>query len=106
LTNGTSGDINNINYAEAREAKEPYEKMHEVADLVAREVYRAYQEIEYQDWVKLDARYEVVQMKRREISDEMISFAQNLINNPEEAQTWGTMIWEGMKLGQGQTASK
>lgn len=41
LSNGTSGDINNNNYAVSRESSESYERMHEVADLVATEVHRS-----------------------------------------------------------------
>ncbi len=35
MTNGTSGDVNNINFREPGESRKPYEKMREVADEVA-----------------------------------------------------------------------
>ena len=55
LTNGTSGDINNINFRERGVRREPYEKMKEVANKVADQVYVAHQNVEFQNWVALDA---------------------------------------------------
>jgi neutral ceramidase len=88
LSNGTSGDINNNNYAVSRESSEPYERMHEVADLVATEVHRAYQNIDYQDWVKLDARYEEIFLQRRETTDDMIAYAHEILDRPEDVGQW------------------
>ncbi len=88
LTNGTSGDINNNNYAVSRESSERYERMHEVADLVAGEVHRAYQNIDYQDWVKLDARYEEIALQRRETTDDMIAYAHEILEKPEDVEQW------------------
>ncbi len=56
MTNGTSGDINNINFQKPYEREEPYEKMKEVAYNVAQKVYEAHREVQYQEEVKLDAR--------------------------------------------------
>lgn len=88
LSNGTSGNINNNNYAVSRESSEPYERMHEVADLVATEVHRAYQNIEYQDWVKLDARYKEISLQRRETTAEMIAYAHEILDKPEDVEQW------------------
>ena len=88
LSNGTSGDINNINFSISGESRGHYEKMREVADLVATEVHRAYQHIEYKDWVKLDARYEEVALRRRETSEEMIAFAREILDRSENEPQW------------------
>ena len=55
LTNGTSGDINNINFREPGVRRASYEKMKAVANKVADRVYEAHQNIEFQSWVSLDA---------------------------------------------------
>lgn len=56
MSNGTSGNINNVNYgADTYDSKPPYEKMRIVAASVADAAYGAYQQIEYHDWVALDA---------------------------------------------------
>ncbi len=72
LSNGTSGDINNINFKE----KDPkryasYEKMQEVAEKVASRVYEAHQEIEFHDWVPLAAAATKLPLRARKPTDEM-----------------------------------
>ena len=56
MSNGTSGNINNIDFRRADRPKlQPYEKMRMVANMVAAEVYRRSQTLEYRDWVPLAA---------------------------------------------------
>jgi hypothetical protein len=55
LANGTSGDINNINFRQKRPPQKPYEQINIVADAVAREAQRVYQEMKFHDWVPLGA---------------------------------------------------
>ncbi len=56
LSNGTSGDVNNVNFSEAGGRKyQSYEKMQEVADKIANRVYEAHQQLVFQDWVPLGA---------------------------------------------------
>lgn len=47
LSNGASGDINNIDFRTRRERKQPYEQMRLVADTVAAEAFRVHRELEY-----------------------------------------------------------
>lgn len=54
MSNGTSGDINNVNFTEQSEPREPYSQILKVAGEVADEAYRVYQRLEYHDWVPLD----------------------------------------------------
>jgi neutral ceramidase len=54
MTNGTSGNINNINFGGKTPPKvAPYEKIKTVANTIAAEAYKAYQHIEYKDWISL-----------------------------------------------------
>jgi len=55
LSNGTSGDINNINFREAGVAQAAYEQMNQVGRAVAEELHRAYAGLAWHDWVALDA---------------------------------------------------
>jgi len=57
LSNGTSGNINNVNWFanEPLPAMRPYEKMRQVANVIAAEAYKTYQTIRYQDWVSLSS---------------------------------------------------
>jgi len=54
MSNGTSGDINNINFAGAApKGQQSYEQARLVADSVARAAHKAYQTIKHRDWVEL-----------------------------------------------------
>jgi hypothetical protein len=54
MSNGTSGDINNINFAAAAPVgRKPYEQIRIVADSVAKAAFEAYKTIQHRDWVPL-----------------------------------------------------
>src|SRR5207245_5965738 len=53
LSNGTSGNINNINFRKKRPPTPPYERVRVVADVVAREALRVYKDLSYLDWAPL-----------------------------------------------------
>ncbi|MEZ6131019.1 MAG: hypothetical protein R3C59_20300 [Planctomycetaceae bacterium] len=72
LSNGTSGDINNINFREKSPRYEPYEKMQEVAEKVASRVYEAHGHIQFQDWVPLNAAMEDLTLQVRKPTPEML----------------------------------
>jgi len=55
MSNGTEGDINNINFRGPAVNYPPYAKMKLVANDVAQEVFRVYQNIRYKEWVPLGA---------------------------------------------------
>jgi neutral ceramidase len=55
MSNGTSGDINNINFREPRPPRPPYEQIRAVADDVAREAVRVAREMEFRRTLTLDA---------------------------------------------------
>ena len=55
MSNGTSGNINNVDYAaESLPGREPFEQMTVVANSVAEAAYQALEHIEYHDWVPLE----------------------------------------------------
>lgn len=56
LSNGTSGNINNIDFRAPAEPKGPYEQINRVGRLVAEEAARVAGRIEYKDSVSLGAR--------------------------------------------------
>ncbi|MPY88805.1 MAG: hypothetical protein GEU99_12855 [Luteitalea sp.] len=56
LSNGTSGNINNINFREAQKSMPPYVQMHRVAHDVAAEALRVYETLQHKPGVALDAR--------------------------------------------------
>lgn len=74
LSNGTSGDVNNINFpAKTTKKYQPYEKMQEVAEKVASRVFEAHQNIEFHDWVPLAAEQSNLTLKTRQPTPEMLA---------------------------------
>jgi hypothetical protein len=83
LTNGTSGDVNNINFRKKAEPLPPYQKIWEVADEVAKAVHQAHRKVEFRDWVPLaSARRELVLAVRKPTAAQ-VEFARNVLAKPE-----------------------
>jgi len=57
MANGTSGDINNINFVKPRPSKKPYEQMKFVARDVATKVFATMKTLEYKEQIPLAAAY-------------------------------------------------
>ncbi len=83
MSNGTSGDINNINFRGPAEKHPPYAKMKIVADDVAEEVLRVYATLEYNDWVALKAEQTELTLKVRKPTPMMIDRAQEIMVRPD-----------------------
>ncbi len=102
LSNGTSGNINNINWFanEAPPAMPPYEKMRQVANVVAAEAYKTYQTIRYQDWISLSSAQTEINLGVRHPKKEEIERAKGIIakakgpvmNTSEEIYARETML--------------
>lgn len=86
MSNGTSGDVNNINFRGPAEKHPPYEKMRIVADDVAKEVLRVYKTTEHRDWVRLKAAQSELKLQVRRATPEMIANAEASLKKPETAQ--------------------
>ena len=65
MSNGTSGNINNINFREAAAGGPPYSKIRHVAGVVADRVHELYRRLEFRDTVKLDSRESRLTLGRR-----------------------------------------
>ncbi|MEC9095327.1 MAG: neutral/alkaline non-lysosomal ceramidase N-terminal domain-containing protein [Planctomycetota bacterium] len=85
LSNGTSGDINNINFQPEPGTKRyaPYEKMREVAHNVATKVEEAYANVQYKDWVKLGALQKDIKLKLRQPTEAMLRHFEEALKLPE-----------------------
>lgn len=88
LSNGTSGDVNNINFRAKRERRKPYEKMREVAYRVAERVYEAHQDIKFRDWVPLDIRQAELTLGVRKPTEEQLAWAKKIVADPDSAPGW------------------
>ncbi|MDY0170024.1 MAG: neutral/alkaline non-lysosomal ceramidase N-terminal domain-containing protein [Thermoguttaceae bacterium] len=79
MANGTSGDINNINFLHPRPRKEPYEQMRFVAHDLAAKVQAALEKVEYHDRLTLDARYRELMIATRRPSAEQMAWAKETL---------------------------
>lgn len=81
MANGTSGDINNINFREPRPRAEPYSQMRAVANDVARKVADGLSKARYSSQIKLDARYREPQIAVRLPDDEQLAWARKTVES-------------------------
>ncbi len=86
MSNGTSGDVNNINYGGSREKHASYEKMRIVADDVAQEVFRVYKTIDHHDWVPLKAAQSELTFQVRKATPKMLANAKKILGRPDTAE--------------------
>ncbi len=83
MTNGTSGNINNIDFRGEPERLPAYEKMRRVAWDVADRVLRAMQGIEYRESVPLGVRTLDLELEVRKPSPEAVARAREILARPE-----------------------
>ncbi|HQS07144.1 MAG TPA: hypothetical protein PLT16_16085, partial [Daejeonella sp.] len=81
LSNGTSGNINNVNNKGNRLSLPPYTRMQQVANIVAAEAFKAYQNIKYQDWISLSSVQKEITLGVRLPDKKEIERAKEIIAN-------------------------
>lgn len=79
LANGTSGDINNINFRNPRPRQQPYEQIRHVGEDVAAKVHAALATCKYQDRITLAARYREPTLAWRKPTAEQLKWARETI---------------------------
>lgn len=84
LSNGTSGDINNINFKQ-RDSRRwaPYEKMQQVAELIAKRSIQTHSSIDHHDWVPIVALQRELTLEVRKSDEELRQYFSQIANRPE-----------------------
>jgi hypothetical protein len=85
MANGTSGDINNIDFLHPRPRKKPYEQMRFVADDLANKVHAVLAKATYRDQVTLAARYRELPIASRRPTAEQLDWAKKTLAKPAPA---------------------
>ena len=85
LSNGTSGDVNNIDVRGGQKRLPEYVRMELVANQVAAEVFRAMQGIEYRDAVPLRMIQREVTLETRRPDAKLVEWARGVLARPENA---------------------
>jgi hypothetical protein len=84
MTNGTSGNINNINFRVAGEARAPYEQIRRVANDVAAEAARVAGSIEYHASVPLAMRESRLRLGRRATPKDDVAKARFILSQAKD----------------------
>lgn len=79
LANGTSGDINNINFRDPGERQQPYVQMRRVAVDLAEKVNAAMKDLSYRTDVRLDASYREPKIAYRHPDMELVEWAKETL---------------------------
>ena len=82
MANGTSGDVNNINFLQPRPRQKPYEQMRFVAHDLAAKVHSALAKMQYQDRVTLAARFREPMVRRNQPTAEQVAWANQRLAKP------------------------
>lgn len=93
MFNGTSGDINNINFTDpGTKKKGPFEQTRYVANDVAAKVHGAMQNLSYRSDVTLDARYREPMLAWRRPTEKQIAWAKEIQADPTKAPVRVTSV--------------
>lgn len=91
LTNGTSGDVNNINFQPKESRRhQPYEKMTEVAHKIAARVAEAHSSITHHDWVPLGMAHGELTLKIRKPDAQLASYLEMVRARTNEKERYHT----------------
>ena len=86
MTNGTSGDVNNIHFTAKTPRRKPYEQMTLVAHDVAAKVVEARKKVTYHHWVPLGVRMKDLTLKVRKPGAELLAWAHAVQKRAKDAK--------------------
>lgn len=86
MSNGTSGDINNINFQSPRPQQEPFEQIKRVASEVADAVAASMSKLKYRQSVTMDMAQSVIPIALRRPTAAQIEFAKKALAEPDEGK--------------------
>lgn len=100
LSNGTSGDVNNINFQQPSKRKyQRYKKMQEVAEKIASRVHEAHQELSFHDWVPLGATEHRLPLKVRQPTPEMLEHFAKITSQENSDQSHSREVIYAERIG-------
>lgn len=84
LSNGTSGDVNNINFADRGPTFPPFAKMRIVGQKVAEKVTQALPAVQFHDWVALRAARTELELAVRKPDDKLLHTMRQIAAKPAD----------------------
>lgn len=91
LSNGTSGNINNVNFRGGQPARPPYGRIRLVADAVAQEVRRLCESIEFREWIPLAGAQEQITLEVRKPAAAELERARSIMRQARTAPRMQTL---------------
>jgi hypothetical protein len=85
LSNGTSGNINNIDFRGGQKRLPSYERMQLVANQVAAEVFKGVQAIEYYEAAPVRIVQRELMLETRRPTEKLMAWAREVLSRPENA---------------------
>jgi hypothetical protein len=95
MSNGTSGNINNINFRGPAVRMQPYEKMRIVAGRVAAEAVRVRESIKHREWVPLSAAWSELGLGVRRPTADEVNRAEAILASAKRPLTTLEEIYAG-----------
>lgn len=86
MSNGTSGDVNNINFTQPRPRSAPFVRIREVASLVADRVAAALPQVRYRSTLTLSAAQSELTLKVRRPTDAQVARAKAFLAETDESR--------------------
>jgi neutral ceramidase len=83
MSNGTSANINNIDYSKPRERRKPYEQIRLVADQCAQAVFQQYDKLVWHDRVPLGMRQRELELGVRKPTPAQLEHAKQVLADPD-----------------------
>jgi len=83
MSNGTSGDVSSTDRSVVVEKRPAYEKINEVAEMIAQRVVEAHQVVTFHEWVPLGVASRELPLKPRKADSEMIAYADGIMTKTE-----------------------
>ncbi len=88
MSNGTSGNVNNINFRGPAEKMGAYQKMQIVAKDVADKIFKQYSQIQYKTNVTLGASFSELDLEVRKPTSAMLARAREVVANPDKIKLY------------------
>lgn len=93
LSNGTSGNINNLDFSKPRDRKEPFEQVRHVASELADVVTAAYERIEHITGAEVAMEQSELSLARRKPSPSLLNRSRRLLEVPPDSVTARQVIY-------------
>lgn len=90
MSNGTSGDVNNINFSHRGPSLKSFEKMQAVGYKLAQRVHAALPGVTYHDWVKLRGAWADLELEVRRPDEKLLAYIQEVQAKPEGEKPYHT----------------